>query len=62
MKKKTEKLKPCPFCGGPAHIVEYSSDLVRIEANCDANCPLEGLAHGAYLLRQTAIENWNRRA
>ena len=48
----TEKLKPCPFCGGEAKINkrEYSIECTRCSAYM-----------GYFYTKQEAIEAWNRR-
>ena len=63
-------LKPCPFCGKPAHIeyVSMCGFYVSIEGGCqDEECP----GHLAILVPepdgevdtriQVAVDRWNRR-
>lgn len=54
-----EQLKPCPFCGGEAHLKEIplpSYPIIWIECvNCGAGFPEK-------TDKQEAIEAWNRRA
>lgn len=58
-------LKPCPFCGGEASIIQKSWDLfitgVRIE--CDECGASTGWTSGAILrdVQKRAIETWNKR-
>lgn len=53
MTEKTQKLKPCPFCGGKAEITGYLLYKIKC-ARCRAKLPqrYEG----------DAIAVWNRRA
>lgn len=50
----TEELKPCPFCGGEARIVEVGAAHV---VGC-TNCAEKYWRYGG---RSDAIEFWNRR-
>jgi hypothetical protein len=58
----SDKIKPCPFCGGEAHLVQTGlPDRYRIECSWNALC----FAHKTlveYLDRDVAIEQWNKRA
>lgn len=47
------ELKPCPFCGGKAHLVDLGYSWTRCD-ECEAEGPCESTA-------QRAIEAWNRR-
>ena len=49
----SEKLKPCPFCGGKAEIFEGNGFWVGCENSC--------VETAAYKFRDDAIEVWNRR-
>ena len=60
-----EELKPCPFCGGEAVLVEKTSYggniFVRVECKlCGAMAGNESISlyHSA---AERAIERWNRR-
>ncbi len=69
-------LKPCPFCGGEAHIYEdYSSELKEKRYNVWHDCEgFEGESNGYghslhpwfetpwYRDKETALAAWNRRA
>ncbi len=53
----TEKLKPCPFCGGEAVLISNKEEqLYSVECkNCDCGtCD--------HLGAEIAVEAWNRRA
>lgn len=52
-----EELKPCPFCGGEAEILNYSENEWLI---CCAIC--NGMVERWRKTRKEAIEQWNRRA
>ena len=54
-----EELKPCPFCGGKAEIVD-NGDFVDVSCK-DYTC--RGWANSLdRKTKQEAIEDWNRRA
>lgn len=63
--QKDKKLKPCPFCGGPARI-SADTEAVRdpqgrlwaFTVVCDSCCATSGLTYSP----NRAIEAWNRRA
>ena len=53
-------IKPCPFCGGKAKIIEI--DVESFDVKCeDVNCYLEGGADWTFDTRQEAIDKWNKR-
>ena len=57
----SEKLKPCPFCGGDVSLVEKGNLLVFL---CEPSSPCIGSGLGNYGMaskRETAIETWNTR-
>lgn len=58
-------LKPCPFCGGPAHVVEVANGgmVVAYSVSCDniGGC-IAGEPMRYYATEAEAIEAWNRRA
>ena len=63
-----EKLKPCPFCGGNAHVMQHKwGASTRYFVGC-ANRANSCIAseHNTfgmfYFRRQDAIEAWNKRA
>lgn len=72
----TDKLLPCPFCGGEAHLVsDYSSERDETRWNVWHDCDgFEGESTGYgyslhpwfetpwYKDERTAIAAWNRRA
>lgn len=55
------KLKPCPFCGGRAIILQTETffSYPRYFATCDS-CGVE--TPRVYKTRAKSIEAWNRRA
>ncbi len=62
------ELKPCPFCGGNAHIGEMKKavgferwSVACINRRCIAY-KLHNPFVAKYLSRESAIEAWNRRA
>lgn len=60
----SEKLKPCPFCGGKAFIdIEHGEYHVFCECECTLGkiCLYEGYG-GEYGSELEAIEAWNTRA
>lgn len=53
----SEKLKPCPFCGGEAWVIQILEDLYAVE------CRKCWTRKGTYQpTKAEAIEAWNRRA
>lgn len=72
----SDGLRPCPFCGGKAHLVEdYSSELGKTLYHIWHDCSgFEGRGGGYghslnpsfetpwYEDKDTAMEAWNRRA
>lgn len=71
----TDELKPCPFCGGEAHISDdYSSErglVYSIWHDCPAGGDYHPYGHGVGVLQvssawfsscEDAIEAWNTRA
>lgn len=56
------ELKPCPFCGGEANIVEASLATKVVCVGCGAETGYHyGLAFGSDCMKN-AIEHWNKRA
>lgn len=59
----TEKLKPCPFCGGEARVAHcitcgYDSYWVECANRIDCGCKVEPVTD----VKAIAIMKWNRRA
>lgn len=59
-----EKLKPCPFCGGKAHLDKdrwgyYQEIYYKVECANLLNC---GAETQRYRAKSDAIKVWNRRA
>lgn len=55
-----EELKPCPFCGGQAHIQECKGSLGKITYTVMCN-KCRAVNSGFLLDRDGAIQSWNRR-
>lgn len=56
-------LKPCPFCGGDAEIIEHEwkNDPDHYEVRCtNIDCDAIVATYGSTL--EEAAEKWNRRA
>jgi len=53
------KLKPCPFCGGKAELVDCGIGPDRYFVRCQKCDTVQG---GLWMQKQTAIKRWNRRA
>lgn len=52
------ELKPCPFCGGRAMLINLPYSR-KIFVKCEEQCCEQNLI---YKTREEAIEAWNRRA
>ena len=67
MANNTQKLKPCPFCGGKAIIeyesqnVGYADDFVGYSVHCSNNQCIGHNMFTVYASRAEAIAAWNRR-
>ena len=68
MGRLIELLKPCPFCGGEARLVTYTTGSVphRCAAYCkcekcgaETECRIDVSGDGEFLFK--AIDIWNRR-
>ena len=59
-KPKKAELKPCPFCGGRAHIDHYMQPKEEWRIRC-MDCPTK-FGRCAGLDKKEAIEAWNRKA
>jgi hypothetical protein len=61
-----EELKPCPFCGGKAHLIQtecLSNGVVLHHVyHSDPRCPLNPVCTKNMDTPEEAIEAWNRRA
>lgn len=57
------ELKPCPFCGGKAIIMQDNEGFFWIGCNDEYMC-IGNINHGAMIFttEQTAAKAWNRRA
>lgn len=55
------ELKPCPFCGCKAEILQDRLNIVGIEYVYHVECSLCGAKSGGALSKQQAIEKWNWR-
>lgn len=57
-----DSLKPCPFCGGEAELVEHNGGLVFYSVSCkNENC-FAGAVDVRHFSKETIVEAWNRRA
>lgn len=54
------ELKPCPFCGGKAHVEKNFDETYRFYHTCK-NTQINIYKTG-FKTRKEAIEAWNRRA
>lgn len=52
-----QELKPCPFCGGKAILIELEYSKAKF-AKCENHCCEQSLI---YQTKAEAIEAWNRR-
>ncbi|WP_417131002.1 Lar family restriction alleviation protein [Salmonella enterica] len=59
MTEKTQKLKPCPFCGGKKIKSSENKKHVRQSAIYCDDCPGQVIVIG---FKRDAIAAWNRRA
>lgn len=62
MAKKTEKVKPCPFCGSSAHLTVNYLDQIYVtcdNALCYASIWADAKGEDG---KKEAVERWNRRA
>ena len=59
----SEKLKPCPFCGGVANIIDHHNDDGSVSVGCNDDECL-GFAGLGWLYRDKAeaVKAWNTRA
>ena len=55
------KLKPCPFCGGPAEIYNNGGGEWDIRCSRDVECPIEPSATFEGCSKKTVIKAWNTR-
>ena len=56
-----DKLLPCPFCGGEAHMVRWASGMkyCRVECKNTDSCDCHGIQ---FRTEEESIAAWNRRA
>lgn len=55
------ELKPCPFCGSPAHIVEHK--FYKLDSNYEVKCMICNARTDSWFdTPKDAAEFWNRRA
>ena len=56
-----EELKPCPFCGGEAEIVEVRDNPPEtIAIQCKSGCGVS--VHHKWMEESVLVERWNTRA
>ncbi len=51
------ELKPCPFCGGEAGLIDMEESHIPVCNEIECLCEL-----GSFSTRDAAIAAWNRRA
>ena len=57
----TNKLKPCPFCGGEAEIIEVKDNPPEtIAIQCKSGCGVS--VHHKWMEENVLVEAWNTRA
>lgn len=60
------ELKPCPFCGGNATLVEYwfkgTANVKHYFVQCKKCGVRKDNHHNGYNARTKAIDDWNKRA
>ena len=55
------ELKPCPFCGGEAHIAYSNDNHHQPHVECDTlHCPGNKTYQWHYKTEAEAVEAWNR--
>lgn len=55
-------LKPCPFCGGEAHIFQIQENSKLQSRLWVVRCPVCGANQLPFSEKHYAVEAWNRRA
>lgn len=60
MSKMNDNLKPCPFCGGKAELVDYGL-MGRMKVVQCLVCGARTRTFDPKVTRGNAIEAWNRR-
>jgi hypothetical protein len=61
--EEERKLKPCPFCGGEADLMQSTSTLGYISHHWSVNCTVEGCCETGWLESESEAEAaWNRRS
>ena len=61
----SDKLMPCPFCGGPAKVESKWDGVVRWRVKCrnrHSKCAVHPKTPYDYVSEELAIQAWNRRA
>lgn len=54
------KIKPCPFCGSEAEIINFNSEYGTVTIGCtNEDCDIT-MGKG-FFCEESAIEHWNRR-
>lgn len=54
------ELKPCPFCGGEAHLIEYS--VIGFPVEYGVKCEkCSAMTYPKWITAMQAVEAWNRR-
>ena len=58
----TNKLKPCPFCGGEAELKDFGKEYSKYKIVCDTDGCVNYALSVTYLEKRLAIATWNKRA
>ena len=56
-----KQLKPCPFCGGEAKLIESNQCLAKAYTVVCKDKLCRGRSYKCVRAKHTAIEMWNRR-
>lgn len=58
--KSLKELKPCPFCGGKAELINFNMDYGTVTVGCtNEECDIT-LGKG-YFSEEEAVRKWNQR-
>ncbi len=57
-----EELKPCPFCGREAEIIDLGDDRITIQTKCKNTCLIQDTGVYHELFKDELIDKWNTRS